>query len=1540
MAFSFGNSGNAMLGNAAGAGGLNIGPDLETIQTEVSLHFPSCLLGNHSDHHLVAQALGFLSIAGDAKVRLTTSWPSLPSSTASLLSIASRKGLVAAAGPDQVILATTESVRKAFEAPKDGDSDIRRFEPQLRIPMPMRVSQLYFTADENYLILSAESGGGLAVYEVQSLLQNSTNSAFELSTNGETLRALIPNPTPEKAELCAIVTTNGNLHMANLKERQISNPLKTQVSCVSWSSKGKQLCAGLADGTIHQMTPEGEAKAEIPKPPNMGDYHVSTLTWLENNLWLSIHTTNNETPPTSIYHIINRQPPSSFTFQKLTDPVEPFGSEKTPHHSILRLRDFPPAVQDLLIVSSTAATEMGVLSRSKAPLASDKPADSITGVFTTTEFLDDTKRPTLPMTDSMDDSTPVGVALDLSSKDKVYKPIPSDVELEESPGPLPGFWVLTHEGVLCSWWVVYNDSIKQGSAYPGLVAADGSGSASAPALAPAPAAAAPSASPFSNPGASAFGSAVNAPSAFGASSQLGQKASPWGGAGSTTSTPSTGGAAFGSSTFGAPTPAAPAFGQTSAIGFGQSSPLRAKQSPWGTPSTAAGAAPAFGKSGFASFAKNDNNQSAFGSAASTSSPSAAPSGGFAGFSSQSGFASVAKDSNSSSVFGSGNKPSVSAFGSSANTDTAFPAKQDNASGSVFGSTPFKLESSFKPDPSAKEDHAKTAVPSGSSLFGSSFSSALTDPANKPAISTPTSATNDEAMGTMDSGEETPQAKPKSSSLFPAQSSPESTTPTTTPAPSKFGLSTTPAPTTSVFGQPSKFPTSGSGLFGAKSETPSTSGGSLFGSQQSTPKPTGSVFGSTPKPGGSVFGSTPKQSSYTGIFGQKSEVPKPPQIKLEEGTPLPPDATSRSAFPVGHSSSSSAASNAPSQPQGATTASAKPDAAPLPPDFTRPTPAKTATDASEKGSPTEAPLPPDFVNVSKPVPESTAAENAPLPSDSSKPPTPAVSNSPLPPNPFEQKESNSPLPPNPFASLASNAPLPSDSDSDDESPDNTDDESDLEEDDGSEGSGIDVAKDLSPSTTGLAPTPGFTPQSSFGGIGGITPASIRPGQDASRPLFGEISRNAPMFPRPNATSPRSPSPLRSAVPNRVIRMDATRSVSAPGMASQILGPKKSQFGASIKSREPASPADDPFMVQHRKLKARQEAEETQPLVDEDDEEVQKILASEIEGTLSLDEFIAHSNVAPPAKESIPSQVEAVYRDINSMIDTLGLNSRTLKSFIKGHTDECKQGGRSKDELEIPDDWVLCEIDELGEVLDRELYPDLEDGRVRDLDDKLDACQELTREMHRLRAKQEDLKQIIVVRTDPEQATVTQSLPLSAEQATQQNELRREFTKFSKLLAETEEALTLLKTRIVTVSSASGKGKTNVPTVEAVLRTITKMTSMVEKRSGDIDVLENQLRKVHIGSTSREGSPMTPQGRRSVMFSPESTPVRNLRHSFAGSISLGASVRATPPRKKLSGFSREEKGDLMNKRTRRQAVLEKLKGSVEKRGANVWNMEDIE
>lgn len=198
------------------------------------------------------------------------------------MAIAQRQGLIAAAGPDVVILATTKAVRSAFSAPGSGSGNIKAFQPELKIPMTMRISQVAFTADESYLVLAAEEGG-IAVYEVKSLLQGSTQSTFQMGTEGKALRVLAPNPTPEKAELIAVVTSCGKLLMANLKEKTFTQAangqvLMTGVSHVSWSVRGKQLVAGLGDGSVCQMTPEGSTKDTIPKAPSVASDHYGKIS--------------------------------------------------------------------------------------------------------------------------------------------------------------------------------------------------------------------------------------------------------------------------------------------------------------------------------------------------------------------------------------------------------------------------------------------------------------------------------------------------------------------------------------------------------------------------------------------------------------------------------------------------------------------------------------------------------------------------------------------------------------------------------------------------------------------------------------------------------------------------------------------------------------------------------------------------------------------------------------------------------------------------------------------------------------------------------------------------------------------------------------------------------------------------------------------------------------------------------------------------------------------------------------------------------------
>lgn len=238
-----------------------------------------------TDCMVVHKALGFHAIAGESKLRLLPSpWPAnaLPPSTASLLSVAPVKGLVAAAGPDSVVIAATASVRQAFSAPSAGDDKFKPFVPLLTLNFDMRVSQVAFSTDEKYLAVSAEIGGGLGVYSVQNLMDGNSQRAFELSTNNTSLRSIVPNPTRETAELFALVTTKGELLMASLKIEtpqlmigpQGDTTMKEGVSCVSWSPRGKQLMAGLGNGTCVQMTPQGEIKAEIPRPGSLeGDQH-------------------------------------------------------------------------------------------------------------------------------------------------------------------------------------------------------------------------------------------------------------------------------------------------------------------------------------------------------------------------------------------------------------------------------------------------------------------------------------------------------------------------------------------------------------------------------------------------------------------------------------------------------------------------------------------------------------------------------------------------------------------------------------------------------------------------------------------------------------------------------------------------------------------------------------------------------------------------------------------------------------------------------------------------------------------------------------------------------------------------------------------------------------------------------------------------------------------------------------------------------------------------------------------------------------------
>ncbi|KAK8163070.1 hypothetical protein BKA80DRAFT_255024 [Phyllosticta citrichinensis] len=733
------------LSGAAGAGPqARLGDELEEIETE-GIQFKTVAARNKS--------------SGTNQIKLLPQpWPfdRLPPSYASLLAVASRKGIIAAAGPDSLVVTSTEKLRQ-----KLGDKDAEKqgewveFQPDLTIPMP-RLSQVAFTADEQYLVVSAEDGGGLAVHDVGALMQGNKDSKFQLGTENVAIRCLCPNPMPELAENVAVVLTGGQLMIANLKEQRFMNGqnaavLKDGATCVAWSNKGKQLTAGLRDGTAVQMKPDGSPQAVVPRPPDMPGEKIDTT-----------------------FHYIQREKGSqNFTFHKLFEPCLAFNGQRPPsQYFFSRLRGWKPNLDDLILTASTAGDKVGIITKSSKALSRDNP---IVNTYTATTIGIDSCQADFPMSamdpDNPDPPSMIGMSLDLSGTEKVYRPVAKS-DLEWSPVPLPAVFVLNYEGVLGAWWVVYSDSVESEVPFDGLTAPNGALQTSQTQAQPQQPAAS---SPWSNSassapafGKSAFGSSAPKSSPFGqaAGSTFGSASKP---AFGQPSQPAFGQAnfgtpskpAFGQPGFGSPSlPSKPAFGQTSfgqasmpGSTFGQSpsqpqqpfgSGSAAKESPFSKFGQQAGASPfaSAGQTGQSPFGGlNKTSQPAFAGTGNSGSTFGQPSAPGSTFGKPAGTSSFGK-----SPFGTA-APQTSAFGQKVEEPktqesemgdvedepaaTANTAPKEEPKFSGLGMKGFKLESSFKPDGSAKDDLPKPAEPSGSFGLGSSFGQALGEAASKP-----------------------------------------------------------------------------------------------------------------------------------------------------------------------------------------------------------------------------------------------------------------------------------------------------------------------------------------------------------------------------------------------------------------------------------------------------------------------------------------------------------------------------------------------------------------------------------------------------------------------------------------------------------------------------------------------------------------------------------------------------------------------------------------------------------------------------------------
>jgi nucleoporin NUP159 len=1368
-----------------------------------------------------AQHLGFRALSqgaeGPKKLKLLKPWPSkgVPPASATLLSIASKPGLLAAAGPDTLIVVSTEKVRKAFGG-KAGEWDvISDFTPDVTIPLgdpPLR--HVLFSAAGEFLVISAEGKGGLAVFDVTKLMKGNKMPDQNLQTDGVAVRMLQANPVPEMEHYITVVLDTGKLWLVDIASGETNTLKDGGVSCVTWSSRGKAVAAGLQDGTTHIYMSDGSLKGVIPRPPGVDDnYEVAGLTWLKNTELLVIHSPkpSADVEPENKYHLVEcNKTWNEFEFHAtIWDPlltsIEGPPRALPPRFSATRLQNWAPNLDDMLIITTSHTDAIEILTSSSKVLSPEQ-ADAAFSKWVITPP-EDTKKAAVPrlVFGEEGDSVLVGEALDLSATEKILRPIASLEEIHEAPHPLPAYMVLTHQGVLMAWWVVWNKSIEEGTRYPGLLSGSEQTSSTPQ---PAKVAAAPSpAPPAFGQSLSTFGRSTPSSAFAQPSLAFGQPSTP--AAPSSTTAPSA--FAKAASTFGNPSVSVPQFGAT---GLGSTPPFLAKSSqPFGSTPSATPAAPAFGapsamgapkSTGFGAVGGMGNKASPWATPAQPASTqqvqanpfSAAASGtsGFAKFGQAnggSGFSSFGSTSSAPSGFGSFGQPQQK---------SAFPGLKTEPSGSTItiGSTAGSSLPSWANTPAQPASFGKT------SFNTSSFESKTSN----------TSSTGDRAR--------------------------DDATPTPQPPKGLFG----------EFKLGSTFAGDGT----AKDDLPKPKAPS-----------TDSLFG----------------GGFASALGDNSM--KPPATPAKEvGKESPQDISTTPVSPPRQQKSLFSS-----------TTPAKESATPK-----APPPAESSPDAGD------APLPPDFLSTK--APESTDDDLPPLagsPGVKVEAPSSSVEAS-----PFDQEDGED----------------ESDfSEEEEEEGDESEEEEDEAEDAGEQSPSDALRRpqsktgnwsfqdsvNQSPRVFPPAPTPPVKPAQSS--LFGQTP---KPAQTSS--VFGQPQKagltfgygnkpgesstpGKPLFPPPTnrAQDLRSPSPVRSI------------STSAPRTRREPITAPGSSLSASVQQAK--APTPPPPQVSD--------------LEDEEDERMRAQLAQAIEPSRTLDEFIAHQNYTGKSlsKTGHAAQIEMVYKDLNGMIDSLGWNVRSIKSFTEYHKrpqSDHKLDRRTLEDIAYEgeggswfEQWALSEIQGL-KTLEDELEQELDAGRVQDVLGKLSQLARLLHDKAKLMTRLNDVRRQIINRKDPDKVEASRKAPLSKEMADKQKVLRKEYALLLTKLSQAEDISILLRTRLASHNAQKGNAK-GVPTVDAVKRTILKMTEFAENHNNDLTVIESRMRKLGLAEPSRPsssssrtmGTPRRSRGtslRNSVADTPFATPPTNRSKMSLSELNrraLTPDIDATPTGSKGYGLS---------------------------------------
>ncbi|XP_015248106.1 PREDICTED: nuclear pore complex protein Nup214 isoform X2 [Cyprinodon variegatus] len=389
------------------------------------------------------------------KVRVFEATEDFPKERSSLLTVSNKYGLTFVGLGQTFKVYLTQNILAADQADRNSHEVETGIQPLAEVTGNLILHHLALSCDELTLSVcgtSEKAGLSIAFYDVRTFLNKARpqKSPFASLQPAAASDALVQDLkwNPAQPSMLASCLSDGSmmiLEVTDCVKIQAQLPAGSGITCLGWSPKGKQIAVGKMNATVSQYTPALEEKRVIPCPPfYTSDDPVKALDvlWLRTPVFAVAYAAADgslETPPELVLiSLPKRDERPEPKYVNFGESVYGSCTERQHHYFLSHIEDW-----DLLLAASAASIEVSVIARQD---------DKMWEVW----LLEDASRAELPVTETNDDTLPLGLAIDYTSQQAIQ------ITDERTLPPAPTMLMLSTEGLLCPFALLnLNPGVKQ-----------------------------------------------------------------------------------------------------------------------------------------------------------------------------------------------------------------------------------------------------------------------------------------------------------------------------------------------------------------------------------------------------------------------------------------------------------------------------------------------------------------------------------------------------------------------------------------------------------------------------------------------------------------------------------------------------------------------------------------------------------------------------------------------------------------------------------------------------------------------------------------------------------------------------------------------------------------------------------------------------------------------------------------------------------------------------------------------------------------------